>query len=330
MVECIRSAIVRIPRGCISAAVLVILLTVCAVPAHSAGKLVTAVLSSDSARYRDAHRAFVKILAQNGYDQNNVEIVVQRPNPDPISWANSVRKVMAIGADLIVAYGAPITLTAMRETEDIPIIFVDVYGPVETGVSRSMTVTGRNLTGVSSKVPMITLIKTALEIKPVRSLGVIYNSREVGSVVQLKELKRIAAQLGFTIIETNVSSPGGLEAALNQLLAQADCLYVSECAFGSNGFEKIVQRANDHKIPVISQMPDAAEKGALVALEVSTAEQGQLAGECAVKVLNGRKVGQIPIATPKKIDMIVNMRAAKVLDLHIPFQVLGSATRVLK
>jgi putative ABC transport system substrate-binding protein len=330
MVGFISTGIARISRGCVSAVVLVIVLTTGAVPSHAAGKLIAAVLSSDTARYRDAHRAFVKTLAQNGYDQNNLEIIMQRPNPDPISWANSVRKVMAIGADLIVAYGAPIALTAMRETEDIPIVFVDVYGPVETGVSRSMTVTGRNLTGVSSKVPMITLIKTALEIKPARSLGVIYNSRELGSVVQLKEIKRIAAQLGFAIIETNVSSPAGLEAALNQLLSHTDCIYVAECAAGSNGFEKIVHQANEHKIPVISQMPDAAEKGALVALEVSTAEQGQLAGECAVKVLSGRKVGQIPIATPKKVDLIVNMRAAKMLDLHIPFQVLGGATRVMK
>src|SRR5262245_37058373 len=98
MVGFIRFGIDRLPRGCITAAVMIILLTTGAVPAHAAGKLVTAVLSSDTARYRDAHRAFVKTLAQNGYDQNNIEIIMQRPNPDPISWANSVRKVMAIGA----------------------------------------------------------------------------------------------------------------------------------------------------------------------------------------------------------------------------------------
>jgi putative tryptophan/tyrosine transport system substrate-binding protein len=47
-------------------------------------------------------------------------------------------------------------------------------------------------------------------------------------------------------------------------------------------------------------------------------------------VLNGKKFSQIPIATPKKTDMIINLRAAKALDLHIPFQVLSIATRVLK
>lgn len=302
----------------------------CAVPSFGAGKLVAAVLTSDIHRYREAHRAFVRTLAQKGYDSNNTEFIVQTPNPDPISWANTIRKFEAIGADIIVTYGAPVTLAAMRETRDIPIVFVDVYGPVETGISRSMTMTGKNLCGVSSKVPMATLVKIVQEFKQIRNLGVIYSSREAGSLVQLQELKRIAAQQGFAVVEANLSSPSGVDSALNSMLSRVDCLYVSECAAGSRQFDKIVARANGHKVPVISQMPDAAEKGALAALEVSPAEQGQLAGECAVKVLNGAKPGQIPIVTPKKIELIINMRAAKTLDLHVPFQVLSVATKILK
>lgn len=330
MVEYFRPDIVRITRHVVGGAILALVLALGSGHAHAAGKLVAAVLSSDIGRYKEAHRAFVKALAQKGYDQSNVEIIMQSPNPDPISWANSIRKVNAIGADIIVTYGAPVTLAAIKETDDIPIVFVDVYGPVETGIAKSMTTTGRNLTGVSSKVPMITLVKTALEIKPVRIMGVIYNSREVGSVVQLKEMKRIAAQQGFAVVEANVSSSAGLESALNSLLTRADCLYVSECAVASKGFEKIVHRASERKVPVISQMPEAADKGALVTLEVNPAEQGQLAGDDAVRILNGKKASQIPIATPKKIELIVNMRAAKALDLHVPFQVLSAATKITK
>jgi putative tryptophan/tyrosine transport system substrate-binding protein len=320
----------RCPWGTINTVALAIVMTFCAVPAIAAGKLVAVVLTSDIMRYRDAHRAFVKTLAANGYDQGNTDIIVQSPNPDPISWANSIRKVIAIDADIIITYGAPVTLAAMRETEDIPIVFADVYGPVETGVTKNMTVTGRNMTGVSSKVPMITLLRAASEIKPIRNMGVIYNSREIGSVIQLKEVKLAAAKLGFTVFAINVTSSAGLDVSLSPLLAKVDFLYVSECAAGCKGFEKIVHRANESNIPVISQMPEAADRGALISLEISPAEQGQLAGESAVKVLNGKKISQIPIATPKKTDMIVNLRSAKALNLHVPFQVLSIATRIMK
>ncbi len=301
-----------------------------AAPSFGAGKLVAAVLTSDIHRYREAHRAFVRTLAQKGHDQSNTEVIVQTPNPDPISWANTVRKFEALGADIIVTYGAPVTLAAMRETQGTPIVFVDVYGPVETGISRSMTMTGKNLCGVSSKVPMITLIKTAQEIKHIRNLGVLYSSREAGAVVQLQELKRIAAQQGFGIVDANVTSPSGLDSALNAMLSRVDCLYVSECSVGSRLFEKIVARANSHKVPVISQVPESAEKGALVTLEVSPVEQGQLAGEYAAKILNGIKPGQMPIATPKKIELVINMRAARTLDLRVPFQGLSAATKILR
>lgn len=296
----------------------------------AAGKLVAAVISSDLPRYREAHRAFVKSLAQKGYDQSNVEIIMQSPNPDPISWANSIRKFNAIGADVIVTYGAPVTLAAMREVEDIPIVFVDVYGPVETGITRSMTAPGRNLTGVSSKVPMATLIKTILALKPIRNMGVIYSSREVGSVVQLKEIKRIAAQQGFAVIDVGVSSSAALDTALNSMLPLVDCIYVSESSVGCRGLDKIVHKATDHQIPVISQIPDAADKGALVSLEVNPAEQGQLAGEYVTKILNGRKPAQMSISTPKKVELIINMKAARALDIHVPFQVLSAATKILK
>lgn len=313
-----------------SAALLAIIMSFSAVRAVAAGKLVAVVLTSDIIRYRDAHRAFVKTLAANGYDQGNTDIIVQSPNPDPVSWANSVRKVIAIDADIIITYGAPATLAAIRETEDIPIVFVDVYGPVETGVTRNMTVTGRNMTGVSSKVPMITLMKAATDIKQVRNMGVVYNSREIGSVVQLKEVKQAAAKLGFHVFAINVSSSAGLDISLNPLLTKVDYIYVSECSAGCKSFEKIVHRASEFKIPVISQVPDAADRGALISLEISPAEQGQLAGESAVKVLNGKKISQIPIATPKKTDMIINLRTAKSLDIHVPFQVLSIATRIMK
>ncbi len=301
-----------------------------AIPVQAASKLVAAVMTSDLARYRDAHRSFVKTLAQKGYDQSNVEIIMQNPNPDPISWANTIRKFNAIGADVIVTYGAPITLAAVRETEDIPVVFVDVYGPVETGISRSMTGTGRNVTGISSKVPMAHLIKTTLELKKIKSLGVIYNSREIGSVVQLQEIKRLAAQYGFAVVEANVASQAALDSSLNQLVPRVDCIYVSESSAGSRGFEKIVHRANVAKIPIISHMPDASDRGALLALEVNPGEQGHLAADYTARILAGKKPSQMPISTPKKTELVINMRAAKILDIQVPFQVLSVATRILK
>lgn len=296
----------------------------------AADKMIAVVFTCDLPRYREAHRAFVKALGGKGYEPGDVEIVLQTPNPDPISWANSVRKFNAIGADLIVTYGAPATAVAVREEQEIPIVFADVYGPVETGIAKSMQSAGRNLAGVSSKIPLITLVKTAAELKPVRSLGVIYSSREEGSLLQMKELTRIASQMGISVHLVNLAG-GGVDQGLATLFAaKVDYIYVSECTAASRSFDRIVHRAGEQKIPVLTLMPGGAARGALISIEVDPVEQGQDAAELAAKILSGKKAGQLPVATPKKVELIVNLKAAKALELPVPFPALAAATRVLK
>lgn len=299
--------------------------------AHAAGKLVAVLLTCDLARYREAHKAFVKALVLKGYDQSNVEVITQTPNADPISWANSIRKFNAIGADLIVTYGTPAAMAAMREASGVPVVFADVYGPVEVGLARGMASTGKNMAGVSSKIPLVTLIKAAAELKPVHNLGVIYYAREEGSLVQLKEMTRIAGQLGSAVTAVNVGGNAGLDAGLATLFAaKVDYVYVSECSAGNRGFEKIVHRAGELKIPVLTQMPGGAAKGALISMEADPVEQGQLAADYAARILSGKKAHQLPVATPKRVELIVNLKTARMLDLHVPFPVLAAATKVLK
>lgn len=311
---------------------LLLLLLLWVTPSYAGKKLVAAVLTSDLARYKDAHKAFVKTIGQKGLDPSKIELLIQTPNPDPISWANSIRKFNGIGADIIVTYGAPATLAAIREVDNIPIVFVDVYGPVDTGITRSMSVPGKNLTGVSSKVPMITLIRAAHEIKKIKTLGVLYNVREVGSVVQMKEIKRLAAQMGFSVIEVNASSSSVLDSAIGSLTsADVDFIYASESTIVARNIEKVVSRARDFGIPVISHVPEASEKGVLVGLEVSPFEQGQLAGECVSNILTGKKQHvQTPVATPKKVELIINLKTARQLDLNVPLQVLNLSTKIIK
>lgn len=309
---------------------LIALLLAAPPPARAGGKLVAAVLTSDIGRYKEAYRAFLRAMAARGYDQGNTEFILQAPNPDPISWANSVRKFNAIRPDVLVTFGAPATLAAMKEVNNLPVVFTDVYAPVEAGISRSMTRTGSNLCGVSSKVPLATLMKAMVEIRPVRTLGVLFNSREMGSLVQLKEIKRLAAQQGFAVAEANVATAERLDVALSHLLGRVDCLFVAESSVVGKQLERVTRKATEARIPVISLIPDSAEKGALVALEVNPLEQGQLAADYAAKVLSGRRPGDLPVATPHKVELIVNLQAAKTLELHIPFRVLSIATKVLK
>ena len=290
-------------------------------PPQSFATVIAAMMSSDQPRYREAHRAFVKAIAARGYSAPGTEIILQTPNPDPLSWSNTIRKLNAYKPDLIVAYGAPAALIAFREANKIPVVSVDVF-------AADQPVKG--MCGVSSRVPMVTLLKTLQGIRSYHRIGVLYTPREAGSQRQLDDLKKYSAQLGLTIIASSVASPATLDAAVNKLLDKAEVIVATESTTVSRQFEKIVARARTRNMPVVSTMPDAAEKGALVSLEINPNEQGHLAADMAARVLEGAKTEHLSLLSPHRIDLVINMRLAREMGIEIPFPVIGTATRLIK
>jgi putative ABC transport system substrate-binding protein len=227
-------------------------------------------MSSDQPRYHEVHRAFVNSMNARGYALATKNIILQTPNPDPISWSNTIRKFNAYRPDLIVAYGASAAMTALRETEGIPVVSADVY------VAESPF---KGMCGASSRVPMVTLVKALKDIRPFQRIGVICNSREIGSQRQSDDIKKAAMQLGMGVTEVNAASEAAFSKGLNELLERCDVIIITESGIASSHFKRIIAAAKSRNIPVASLMPDSAEQGALVSLEISPQEQGHLAAE---------------------------------------------------
>jgi putative ABC transport system substrate-binding protein len=287
----------------------------------AAGKRIAAIMSSDQPRYHGAHRSLIKSLAARGYPPASTEITLHTPNPDQSSWSGTIRRINAGKPDLIVAYGAPAALAAIKESDGIPVVSADVYAGEQPL---------KGLCGVSSRVPIITLLKTLQEIHPYRRVGVIYTGRETGSLRQRDDIKKTALQLGADVAEVNVATTAALESGLTSLIERSDVIIVTESSVVCRNFDRIITHTREHRIPVAATMPESAEKGALVSLEINPQEQGHLAAEIAVRIMEGATPDHLTLLTPRQIDLIVNMRIAQEMGLKLPFHVLGSATRVIR
>lgn len=288
---------------------------------HAAGRVIAAVISSDQPRYREAHRTFVKSLAAHGYTADNTEIILQTPNPDPRSWSNTIRKFNAYKPSMIVAYGAPAAQVAMREAKGIPVLAVDMYAQEHPSPGSF---------GISSRVPMVTLLRTLKQIRPTQRVGVIYSSGEIGSQRQMEDVLKYAAQMGIQVIEGNAASASSVAGLVTDLLEKTDALIITESSVACRQFDKLIARAKASAIPVLSPMPDAAEKGAMISLEISPQEQGKLAAETALQLLGGAKPELLSLLTPRRVDLVINLKVARQLGINIPFPVLSGATRILK
>lgn len=289
--------------------------------AHAYATSIVAVMSSDQPRYREAHRAFVKAITSHGFTTQNTSITLITASLDNNSLTTEIRKIGNSHPDLILAYGANASLVALRETAGLPVVSVDVFAPAQPLKGQC---------GVSSRVSIVTLVNTLQSIRPFQRLGVLYSPREAGSLQQLEDLKIHATKSGISMIEGSVTSSVLLESELNKLLDKCDALLITEGGLFSQQFERIIAKTNSKKIPTASTMPDAAERGAIVSLEINPQEQGYLAAEIANRILEGARSEYLPLIRPQRIDMVINMRRARDIGIEVPFNVSRSATRLIK
>lgn len=287
---------------------------------HAAEKTIGVIMTGNVPYYKEIHKAFIEELSHEGLIvQGKTDVVLQSPTPDPMSWTNAARKLVAIGSSVIVSYGTPATLAALSETSDIPIVFAGVYDPQAAGLA------GKNATGISSKVPVASLVKNLKGISNFSKLGVVYNDAEKDTVQQAGEVKQLEGRFGFQATLFNVKRAG--DAAK---IAHVDALFLTTSCSAMQCVDNVVGAARKAKMPVAAMLGGEETKGIILAIYAEPHEQGREAARMAAKVVKGAKPSTLPAEQPKKVDMIINLKEATEMGFKVPFDILTSATRVIK
>jgi putative ABC transport system substrate-binding protein len=306
-------------KNTLTAIVLLLLSMLIPGQAFAAEKMVGVIMTGNIPYYREVHKAFTQTLASEGFAPGRVTVVMQSPTPEPMSWRNAARKLIAIGSDIIVSYGAPATLTALGETSDIPVIFAAVFDPVGVGISA------RNTTGISSKVPVATLIKNLKSISNFSTLGVIYSEDEKDTVVQANEVRQLERTYGFRSVRFNIRRTED-----TAKIARVDALFLTTSCSAMYCVNNIVSIARRGRMATASTIGGGENNGLILTMEANPAEQGAEAAQLVARILRGAKPSSLPVVQPKKVDLILNLKEATSLGLKIPFDLLTAATKVIK
>ncbi len=301
-----------------AAGLLLFFLLFCA-PGFAAEKTIGVIMTGNIPYYREVHKAFTETLAAEGLGPGNVTVIMQSPTPEPMSWTNAARKLIAVGSDVIVSYGAPATLTALGETSDIPVVYAAVFDPRAVGAVR------KNATGISSTVPVASLIRDLKGISNFTTLGVVFNDAEKDTVVQANEVKQLEGSYGFRSVRFNIKRPEDASR-----IANVNALFLTTSCSGMHCINNIIGMARKAKMPTASTIGGGENNGIILTIEANPAEQGAEAARLVAKVLKGVKPSSLPVLQPRKVDLIINLREATSLGLKIPFDLLTSATKVIK
>jgi putative ABC transport system substrate-binding protein len=277
------------------------------------------IMTGDIPYYRAIHQEMLKEMSSY-FSDKNIEVVTQKPLPNPMAWTNAARKLKGLNAEAIVTYGLPATLATMKEAGGKPVIFAGVFSPA------TMNVGGKTATGISSTVSIRTVLRKLKSISDMTRIGIVFNKTEKDSIIQAREVKKFEKDLGFKTVLLNISKKLDEEK-----LATSDCLILTSCSAGmcKPHLPEIVNLARKYKVPTFALI-GGAEEMVVMTMAPSASEQGRKVADVIRRILDGANPAAIPVQNPEEIELIVNVKEARAMGIEIPAEVIGSATRVIE
>ena len=251
---------------------------------------------------------FTKALEDNGYkDGENIDIDFQNAQGDIATTQTIAKNFVSQNKDLIYAISTPSAQSVYNSTKDIPIVISAVTDPVSAELVKSLEEPNTNVSGTCDYVPVKKQLELIKTLAPnAKKIGVIYNTSEVNSEIQVKELKKYSKDYGYSVVEAGVTSTNEVNAAISSLVNKVDVLYAPTDQLVVSSMPIIVQKTLEKKIPIIASEKGSVESGALATCGINYYELGYESGKMAVEVLKGEDISKMPIKTGKEMEIIIN------------------------
>lgn len=267
-----------------------------------------------------AREGFIKALKDNGFeDGNNIEIDFQSAQGDIPTSQTIAQNFVSQNKDMIFAIATPSAQSAFNSTNEIPILITAVTDPVEAGIVKSIEKTQTNVTGTSDMTPVDKQFELIKKLVPnAKKVGIIYNTSEINSKIQVDIAKKEAKKTGFDIEEVGVSSVNEVAQAMYKLTQSVDVVYTPADNLVASSMSLIANKCSEKNIPIIGAEESHVKLGALATEGIDYKQLGYETGLMAVQVLNGKKPQDMSIEYIKNTTLVVNEKVAKNLNIQIP------------
>jgi putative ABC transport system substrate-binding protein len=145
----------------------------------------------------------------------------------------------------------------------------------------------------------------------------------------LASFEAAAVSLGIEPVAMRVYSDAEIETGIAALGAEQAGL-VEYSSFLAAHIGTVISSAARHKVPAIYEGTLFASKGGLIAYGASFTDMFRRAAGYADRILRGERPADLPVQTPTKFEMIINLKTAKALGLNVPPSLFATADEVIE
>jgi len=261
----------------------------------------------------------------------NVTLVVEDTHgavPDLVQRAAQLAEAKP---DVLVTVGTPHTRAASQATTSVPIVFTRVGDPLQYGMIASYASSQNNLTGVSTYSGPLTGKRLELlrEIAPeIKRILAVVAMNEANAQAAFERLAVVAQKLEIQVLRRDVTTREEIEQVLSAMSpGSVEAIFHVPSFLVSAHIDLLMQKAKQEKLPLIVHEDSMVDKGALVSYGGHSHPMGIQAAKLVAKLLEGAQPAQLPIQTPDKFIMTINLATAKAIGLALPRHILERADR---
>lgn len=275
----------------------------------------------------DARRGFEDGLKELGID---AKIDYQNAQGDIPTTVTMSQKMVNDKVDLIYAIATSAAQSAKQVSQEIPVLFSAVTDPVEAEIVADWDNVGGNVTGTSDMAPTAEQLQMFKELDPsIETIGILYNTSEANSQVQVEEVIKLAPNAGLKVETVGVNNINDIAQAIDSLLGKVDALYALSDNLVASSVELVSHKLIENNMISICAEESQVGGGLLITNGLSYYELGKQTAQMAKEILvDNVAVADIPVGTAEKTIVTVNENTMKALGLDENLPLLKDAVKV--
>ena len=257
----------------------------------------------------------------------NADIIYKNSQGDTGVAGVIAQKFVSDKADLIFGIATVSAQAAKQSTDKIPVLFSAVTDPVNSQLVKTMDKVGGNVTGTTDATPMEKQLGLFQKIDPkIKKVGIIYNTSESNSEIQVANAKEIGAKLGLEIRAVGVNNINDIPQAVNSMISKVDGFYTITDNIVASAINLISMAANERGMVTVGAEEAHVKGGILLTDGLSYYELGRQTGRMAKEILaDGKKPEDMPVETLANTTKVVNVKTMNNLKLNKELPVFEGA-----
>ena len=279
--------------------------------------------TADNPVFQARLAAFYQELALLGWSiGRNVRIDTHWATADAAELRKHAEELAALAPDVILATGNSTVPPLLQATRTVPIVFPLAGDPVGAGFVDSLARPGGNATGFmlyeyGMGGKWLELLK---EIAPnVTRVAVLRDPASPSQTAQFGAIRAMAPSVSVEVIPINVRDAGEIERAVADFARSGNGgLIPTSSAVALRYRDLIITLAARHKLPAIYWERFFVTSGGLMSYGPDLIDNYRRAAGYVDRILKGEKPADLPVQTPTKYEMVINLKTAKALGLSVP------------